>query len=81
MAAAAPRHSLTINPDMEVRLDGTNEPTDFSRELVDLEIRHGDGKWPGLFVEGLAEENFIPACAPSYAGAGSLEAEKCSAFG
>ena len=44
---------LDDHPDLEVRLDGTNEPTDFSRELVDLEIRHGDGKWPGLFVEGL----------------------------
>lgn len=71
---------LDDHPDLEVRLDGTNEPTDFSRELVDLEIRHGDGKWPGLFVEGLAEENFIPACAPSYAGAGSLEAEKLLGF-
>lgn len=30
---------LAANPDLEVRLDGTNEPTDFNREAVDLEIR------------------------------------------
>ena len=61
------------HPDMEVRLDGTNEPTDFDRESVDVEIRHGDGRWPGLFVEGLAEEEFWPVCAPSYADPDSLE--------
>jgi LysR family glycine cleavage system transcriptional activator len=58
---------LDANPDLEVRLDGTNEPTDFNREIVDVEIRHGNGRWPGLFVEGLTEEHFFPVCAPSYA--------------
>ena len=66
---------LDAVPDLEVRIDGTNEPTDFNRELVDLEIRHGDGRWPGVFVEGLAEEGFVPACAPGVAAAGSLAAE------
>jgi LysR family glycine cleavage system transcriptional activator len=63
---------IDLHPDLEVRLDGTNEPTDFDRESVDVEIRHGDGRWPGLFVEGLAEEEFWPVCAPTYASAGSL---------
>ncbi len=71
---------LDKNPELEIRLDGTNEPTDFNRELVDLEIRHGDGRWPGLFVEGMAEEAFIPACAPSLAAAGSLEAKDLNRF-
>jgi LysR family transcriptional regulator, glycine cleavage system transcriptional activator len=61
-------------PRYEVRLDGTNEPTDFAREGVDVEIRHGEGKWPGLFVEGVAEEHFFPVCAPSYAAPASLRA-------
>ena len=60
------------NPKLEVRLDGTNEPTDFTREDVDLEIRHGEGHWPGLFVEGVARENFLPVCSPSYAAANSI---------
>lgn len=63
---------IDLHSDLEVRLDGTNEPTDFDRELVDVEIRHGDGRWPGLFVEGLAEEEFWPMCAPAYAGPSSL---------
>lgn len=65
---------LDANPELEVRLDGTNEPTDFSKEGVDIEIRHGEGRWPGLYVEGLAEENFLPVCAPRYCAAASLDA-------
>ena len=57
------------NPQLEVRLDGTNEPTDFSREDVDVEIRHGEGNWPGLLVQGVARELFLPVCAPGYAAA------------
>jgi DNA-binding transcriptional LysR family regulator len=65
---------LDAHPDIELRLDGTNQPTDFNRELVDVEIRHGDGRWPGLFVEGLAEESFLPVCAPGFERAGEIEA-------
>jgi LysR family transcriptional regulator, glycine cleavage system transcriptional activator len=65
---------LDAHPDLDVRIDATNEPTDFSREGVDLEIRHGEGDWPGLFVEGLAEERFWPVCAPSLCAPGTIEA-------
>jgi DNA-binding transcriptional LysR family regulator len=64
---------LDAHPEIEVRLDGTNEPTDFSKEDVDLEIRHGEGSWPGLYVDGLAEEAFLPVCSPSYCPPASLE--------
>ena len=57
---------LDANPDFDVRIDATNEPTDFSREGVDIEIRHGEGNWPGLFVEGVVEEQFLPVCAPAF---------------
>ena len=63
---------VDAHPQFEVRLDGTNEPTDFNREDVDIQIRHGEGQWPGLYVEGLAKEHFLPVCAPGYAAAGSL---------
>ena len=66
---------VEAHPDLEVRVDGTSEQTDFSRESVDLDLRHGDGLWPGLFVEGLAEETFRPVCAPSLHAPGSLAVE------
>jgi DNA-binding transcriptional LysR family regulator len=68
-------HSFVdANPDIELRLDATNEPTDFHTENVDLEIRHGEGDWPGLFVEGLGKERFLPLCAPSLTAPASLAA-------
>jgi DNA-binding transcriptional LysR family regulator len=71
---------LDANPELEIRLDGTNEPTDFNREAVDVEIRHGDGRWPGLFVEPLSEESFIPACSPALVAAESLPAADLTRF-
>jgi len=59
-------------PDTNIRIDGSNEPVDFSRDNVDLEIRHGSGGWPGLYSEPLTEERFLPVCAPALAGPGSL---------
>jgi DNA-binding transcriptional LysR family regulator len=67
------RRFIDAHPQLELRLNGTTEPTDFSREAVDLEIRHGEGNWPGFFVEGLAEETYLPVCSPDYAGAGSMQ--------
>lgn len=58
------RGFLDAHPHILLRLDATTEMTGFGREAVDLEIRHGDGRYPGLYVEGLAEERFLPACAP-----------------
>lgn len=48
-----------------VRLDATNEPTDFDRDGVDLEIRYGRGEWPGLYVESLVEDEFRPMASPA----------------
>lgn len=69
------RGFLDAHPDIELRLNATTETTDFSREAVDVEIRHGEGRWPGVFVEGLAEEAFLPVCSPALAAAASLAAE------
>jgi DNA-binding transcriptional LysR family regulator len=66
---------IEAHPQIDVRLDGTSEPTDFNREDVDLEIRHGTGAWMGLFVEGIADESFFPVCARAYAEPASIEPE------
>jgi LysR family transcriptional regulator, glycine cleavage system transcriptional activator len=71
---------IDAHPQIELRLDGTNEPTAFQIENVDIEIRHGTGQWPGLFVEALVEERFRPVCAPSVAPAGGLEAAELPRF-
>ncbi len=71
---------LDAHPDIDLRLDATNEPADFARGSVDLDIRHGEGNWPGLFVEPIAEERFIPVCAPAFCPPGSLAAAELPRF-
>ncbi|WP_332117889.1 LysR substrate-binding domain-containing protein [Azorhizobium caulinodans] len=71
---------IDAHPEIELRLDGTNEPTAFQKENVDIEIRHGTGQWPGLVAEGLVEERFLPVCSPALAAAGSLAAEDLPRF-
>lgn len=68
------RSFLDENPGVDVRIDGTSDVSDFSREAVDVEIRHGDGRWQGLHVDGFASERFFPVCAPHYCQAGSIDA-------
>lgn len=66
---------IDAHPEIELRLDGTNEPTVFQKESVDIEIRHSATPPPGLFSEGLVLEHFRPVCSPSFAGPGSLRAD------
>ncbi|PSC04189.1 LysR family transcriptional regulator [Alsobacter soli] len=66
---------IEAHPDIELRLDATNEPTDFSKENIDIDLRHGEGGWPGLFVESLGAERFRPVCSPAIASPGSLGPE------
>jgi LysR family transcriptional regulator, glycine cleavage system transcriptional activator len=52
------------HPDLEVRLDATDQLADFQRDNVDLAIRYGNGKYPGLEVERLLSEEIFPVCSP-----------------
>jgi len=38
---------------------------DFSRDEVDLAIRYGRGKWPGLRADPLLTEDVFPVCSPA----------------
>lgn len=67
---------LAQMPDTNIRIDGSNEPVDFNRDNVDLEIRHGLGGWPGLYTEPLTEERFLPVCAPELAASGALSPDQ-----
>ena len=71
---------IAANPDIELRLDATNEPPDFGRENIDLEVRHGAGGWRGLYVESLIEERMEVLCAPDFAAPRSLEAADLQSY-
>ncbi|KVE38122.1 transcriptional regulator GcvA [Burkholderia sp. TSV86] len=53
------------HPQIDLELRTSNALVDFARDDVDVAIRFGYGKYPGLHVEPLLDETFFPVCAPT----------------
>lgn len=51
--------------DLDLRLQTADEVVDFSRADVDLAVRYGRGRWPGLHVTRLLSEDIFPVCSPA----------------
>lgn len=56
-----------LNPGIAVRLETTERLVDFAAEEVDVVIRSGMGKWPGLASHRLLGVRFTPMLAPALA--------------
>jgi len=54
------------HPNWDLRVDATPDPTDFEREVVDMDLRYGNGDWPGLYVEQVQVDYVLPMCSPGY---------------
>lgn len=52
-------------PDIDVRVAASMQLADFERDGVDMAIRYGTGRYPGLAVELLLREEVMPVCAPA----------------
>lgn len=52
------------HPGIDLRISASLHHVDFSREGVDIAIRRGEGRWPGLHVTRLADEELSPVCSP-----------------
>ncbi len=52
------------HPDIEVWVSSSMELVDFNRDDVDLAIRYGTGRYPGVKVERLLSEYVFPVCSP-----------------
>lgn len=52
-------------PDTDVRLDTSLKLADFVAQGIDIGVRYGQGRWPGLMAEKLMDEQVFPVCAPS----------------
>ena len=57
-------------PGIELRFDITYEVRDFERDDVDIGIRFGTGKYPGLCSDRLFDNVIIPVCSPALLRAG-----------
>lgn len=54
------------NPDWDLRIDATPDPTNFDREVVDFDIRYGPTTWPGLYCLPILNDYILPLCSPQY---------------
>jgi len=56
-------------PGVDLELVTTSRLVDLKREGIDLAIRHGGGKWPGVETRCLMGEQLVPVCRPGYVSA------------
>jgi len=52
-------------PRYELRIDTSGRLVDFAAERVDVGIRYGAGRWPGLESTFLLRDAFFPVCSPA----------------
>jgi LysR family glycine cleavage system transcriptional activator len=53
-----------VHPDIDVRVSASMQLADFASGDVDLAIRYGTGRYPGLVSEQILCESVIPVCSP-----------------
>jgi LysR family transcriptional regulator, glycine cleavage system transcriptional activator len=59
------------NPDIDVRISANDNVVDLSKGDFDLAIRYGTGRYPGLAVELLLQNEVFPACSPQLLESGA----------
>jgi LysR family transcriptional regulator, glycine cleavage system transcriptional activator len=56
---------LERHAEIDIRISASERLVDFAAEPIDVGIRYGTGRYPGLRVEKLADDSWIVVCAPS----------------
>jgi LysR family glycine cleavage system transcriptional activator len=59
---------FSLHPEILLRIDASARIADLDRSDVDVAIRLGEGRWPGVNAELLLAQEIFPVCAPSIAG-------------
>lgn len=54
------------HPDIDVNIRAGQALADFTSDDVDLAVRYGGGRWPGLHAAQLAQEEIFPVCSPHF---------------
>ena len=54
------------NPHWDLRVDATPNFSEFETEVVDLDLRYGEGGWSGLHSACMVHDLILPMCAPAY---------------
>ncbi|WP_282607236.1 transcriptional regulator GcvA [Pelagibius sp. Alg239-R121] len=54
-----------LHPEIDLRLHHSLQLVDFVADEIDVAIRAGNGKWPGLTTEFLLDIDMAPVCSPA----------------
>jgi LysR family glycine cleavage system transcriptional activator len=54
-------------PEIDIRVIESDERLDFDVDGIDLAIRYGKGRWPGVDAIHLFDEETFPVCSPRLA--------------
>lgn len=57
-------HFRSLCPEVDVRIDASMRLVNLDREDIDLAVRYGGGRYPGVEVECLMSEQVFPVCSP-----------------
>lgn len=57
---------LDSAPNWDLRIDAAPDFTDFETEVVDLDLRYGEGGWTGLHEDCVLHDCVLPMCSPEY---------------
>ncbi len=60
------------HPEIELKLVASAPVSDLASAGVDLAVRYGAGRWPGVRSTRLMDNEIFPVCAPSYRPSGDL---------
>lgn len=52
------------NPGVDIRISASNRLVDLAREGVDVGLRFGPGRYPGMHVDRLMDVDLFPVCSP-----------------
>lgn len=55
---------IATHPEVDVRISANERLVDFALEPIDIGIRYGSGRYPGLVVKKLADAAFVVVAAP-----------------
>jgi LysR family glycine cleavage system transcriptional activator len=62
---------MDTHPEIDLHLSTSKNVSDFERDDVDIEIRYGRGKYPGLHSELCLPVSVTPVCSPSLLSGGT----------
>ncbi|AUJ65702.1 transcriptional regulator (plasmid) [Aestuarium zhoushanense] len=57
---------MDVAPNWDLRIDAAPDFSDFESEVVDLDLRYGEGGWTGLHEECVLHDCVLPMCSPDY---------------